>query len=98
MPNGFTQNSSGNSGSRAVMWPATPSEKPNLPKMRNAPASLALRWARSSSTVAKVGGRSSVTSWGTSGRPSMVRAPAWLLETGVSVIAMPRRLLTPTRS
>ena len=44
-PNGLTQKWSGRSGSRTVMCPATPSAKPNLPKMRSAPASLALRWA-----------------------------------------------------
>src|SRR3989337_1501376 len=56
LPNGLTQNSSGNSGSRTVMWPATPSLNPNLPKMRRAPASFALRLARSSSTVAQGAG------------------------------------------
>ena len=43
IPNGFTQNMSGYSGSRTVMWPATPSPKPNLPKMRSAPARCVLR-------------------------------------------------------
>ena len=33
-PKGFTQKHSGYSGSRQVMCPATPSEKPNFPKMR----------------------------------------------------------------
>ena len=36
MPNGLTQKWSRRSGSRAVMWPATPSSKPNWPKSRNA--------------------------------------------------------------
>ena len=31
---GLTQNVSVSMGSRTVMWPATPSSKPNLPKMR----------------------------------------------------------------
>ena len=55
-PNGLTQKWSGNSGSRTVMWPATPSPKPKRPKMRSAPASLCLRCSRSSSTVSNVGG------------------------------------------
>ena len=36
VPNGFTQNVFGWTGSRSVMWPAMPSSKPYLPKMRNA--------------------------------------------------------------
>ena len=51
MPNGFTQKWSARSGSRAVMWPATPSSKPNRPKRRNAAARRCLRCRRSSSTV-----------------------------------------------
>src|SRR3954468_12187878 len=50
-PNGLTQKWSSSSGSRAVMWPATPSSKPNLPNSRNAPARRCLRKRRSSSTV-----------------------------------------------
>ena len=56
IPNGLTQNMCGSSGSRTVMWPAIPSPKPNLPKMRNAPASCCLRCSRSSALVANVGG------------------------------------------
>jgi len=44
IPNGFTQYESGNSGSRAVTWPATPSSSPALLNMRNAAASRTLRW------------------------------------------------------
>ena len=43
MPNGFTQKRSACSGSRAVMWPATPSSKPKRPKRRNAAARRCLR-------------------------------------------------------
>ena len=81
MPNGLTQKWSGNSGSRTVMWPATPSPKPKRPKMRSAPASFCLRWSRSSSTVANVGGPVSDTSLAVSSMPSIVGVP-------VSVIAM----------
>src|SRR5580698_1267442 len=56
MPNGLTQKCSGYSGSRAVMWPATPSENPSLPKTRNAPASCCLRYNRSAATSACCGG------------------------------------------
>ena len=42
-PNGLTQKVSGNSGSRAVMWPATPSSKPNLENSRKAAAKRCLR-------------------------------------------------------
>ena len=56
MANGLTQKWSVNSGSRAVMWPATPSEKPKRPNNRSAPANLCLRWRRSSSTVVNFGG------------------------------------------
>ena len=35
-PKGFTQNVVGSTGSRSVMWPATPSSKPYLPKIRKA--------------------------------------------------------------
>ena len=55
MPNGLTQNRSVNSGSRAVMCPATPSEKPNLPNSRNAAASSCFRCRRSSAWVANTG-------------------------------------------
>ena len=54
MPKGFTQKWSRCSGSRAVMWPATPSSKPNLPKSRNPAASRCLRCRRSSSTVVEL--------------------------------------------
>ena len=64
--NGFTQNNSGNSGSRTVMCPATPSPNPTRPKMRSAAASFFLRCRRSSSTVANGAGSST---------PSMVRMP-----------------------
>ena len=40
MPNGLTQKWSVYSGSRTVMWPATPSPNPSRPKIRSAPASL----------------------------------------------------------
>ena len=52
---GLTQKWSVSSGSRAVMWPATPSLKPNLPNRRKAAASRCLMWVRSSSTESKVG-------------------------------------------
>src|SRR6478672_4582741 len=55
MANGLTQKWSSSSGSRAVMWPATPSSNPNAPNRRNAAASRCLRWRRSSSAFAKVG-------------------------------------------
>src|SRR5271167_919226 len=55
MPKGFTQKWSVNSGSRAVMCPATPSEKPKRPNRRSAPASFCLRCSRSSSTLADFG-------------------------------------------
>src|SRR3954452_7994823 len=73
--NGLTQKWSGNSGSRTVMCPATPSPKPQRPKMRNAPASFCLRCNRSSSTLANSGGPSSVTAFGVSSTPSIVRTP-----------------------
>ena len=56
MANGFTQNVSGNSGSRAVMCPATPSSNPALLNNRNAAASRCLRCRRSASTESNVGG------------------------------------------
>src|SRR5437588_2141912 len=56
MANGLTQKWSSFSGSRAVMWPATPSSKPKRENRRNAPARRCLRWRRSSSTEVKVGG------------------------------------------
>ena len=86
LPNGLTQKWSGNSGSRTVMCPATPSPKPKRPKMRRAPASFCLRWRRSSSTVANVGGPVSDTSLAVSSMPSIVGVP-------VSVMAMRGRLL-----
>src|SRR5271154_6367318 len=61
MPKGFTQKWSVSSGSRAVMWPATPSEKPKRPNTRSAPASFCLRCRRSSSTLDDFG-RASVLS------------------------------------
>src|SRR4051812_34077267 len=48
-PNGLTQNVSGSIGSRAVIWPATPSSKPNFANSRNPAASRCLRCSRSSS-------------------------------------------------
>ena len=54
--NGLTQKVSGNSGSRAVMWPATPSSKPALLNSRKAAARRSLRCCRSSITEVKVGG------------------------------------------
>ena len=57
IPNGFTQKQSGCTGSRTVMWPATPSSKPYLAKMRNAHARVFFRWARSWTLSVKVGGR-----------------------------------------
>ena len=56
MPNGFTQKWSGHSGSRAVIWPAIPSLKPNFAKRRKAEAKRCLRCTRSSLTVWKIGG------------------------------------------
>src|SRR6202050_1642477 len=56
MPKGVTQKWSVSSGSRAVMCPATPSEKPKRPNSRSAPASFCLRCRRSSSSVANFGG------------------------------------------
>ena len=55
IPNGFTQKWSSRSGSRAVMWPATPSSKPNFPKIRKPAARRCLRCWRSSSTVSYFG-------------------------------------------
>ena len=91
-PNGLTQKWSGNSGSRTVMWPATPSPNPKRPKMRSAPASFCLRCSRSSSTVSKVGGPASCTTFGVSGTPSIV---------GTSVVrgsvnAMPSNAIHPS--
>ena len=56
IPNGLTQKVSGNSGSRAVMWPATPSQKPHAAKIRKPPARRSFRCCRSSARVAKAGG------------------------------------------
>src|SRR5438105_3036516 len=55
-PKGFTQKHSVCSGSRAVMWPATPSLNPNRENRRKDAARRSLRWRRSSSNVAKAGG------------------------------------------
>lgn len=55
-PNGFTQKVVGSTGSRSVMWPATPSSKPYLPKIRKAAASLPLRYSRSLYLSSKTGG------------------------------------------
>ena len=55
IPNGFTQKWSSRSGSRAVMWPATPSSKPNFPNSRKPAARRCLRCWRSSSTVSYFG-------------------------------------------
>ena len=88
-PNGLTQKWSANSGSRTVMWPATPSPKPNRPKMRNAPASRCLRCRRSSSTVSNVGGPSNETAFGVSGTPSMVGTAASRSVGDCSMRAMP---------
>src|SRR5215471_6361412 len=56
-PKGLTQKQSGRSGSRAVMWPATPSSKPYSAKSRKAAARRSLRWRRSSAGEVKTGGR-----------------------------------------
>ena len=56
IPNGLTQKVSGTSGSRAVMWPATPSQKPHAAKIRKPPARRSFRCCRSSARVAKAGG------------------------------------------
>ncbi len=58
MPKGSTQNVSVNSGSRAVMCPATPSLKPEAAKMRKPPARRSLRCRRSAETLVKTGGAS----------------------------------------
>src|SRR5271156_3952554 len=55
-PNGFTQNVSVTSGSRAVMWPAPPSSKPNFENSLNPAASRCLRCSRSSARFANFGG------------------------------------------
>src|SRR5579875_3529435 len=72
MPKGLTQKWSVSSGSRAVMWPATPSENPSLPKMRRAPARRCLRCSRSSARVPNVGGmgNSIVSAFATKGESS----------------------------
>ena len=57
MPNGFTQNSSGCSGSRPVRWPATPSLNPNLSNRRKAAAIRCFMWVRCSSGDENVGNR-----------------------------------------
>src|SRR5262249_53387147 len=62
IPKGFTQNRFGCSGSRTVMWPATPSSKRKRPKTRNAAARRCLRWRRSSATSSNVGNRWGVRS------------------------------------
>ena len=55
-PKGFTQKQSGCTGSRRVMWPATPSSKPYLPKIRKAAARRPFWYSRSSCLSVKVGG------------------------------------------
>lgn len=55
-PKGFTQKVDGSTGSRSVMWPATPSSKPNFPKIRKAAASLPLRYSRSLYLSSNTGG------------------------------------------
>src|SRR4051812_26600972 len=55
MPSGLTQKWSRRSGSRAVMWPATPSSKPNCPNSRKAAARRCLRWRRSSAGSSNFG-------------------------------------------
>lgn len=44
-PNGFTQNVSGSTGSRSVMWPATPSSKPYCGWTRSRSAVKVEMWA-----------------------------------------------------
>ena len=55
VPKGFTQKQSVCSGSRTVMWPATPSLNPKRPKIRKAAARRSLRWRRSDSWSSKTG-------------------------------------------
>src|SRR5205807_797590 len=55
----FTQKWSKRSGSRAVMWPATPSSNRNREKRRNAAARRCLRCSRSSWTESNCGGSGS---------------------------------------
>lgn len=55
LPKGFTQKLVGSTGSRTVMCPAIPSEKPHLAKIRYANASLCLRNFRSSTLSSKTG-------------------------------------------
>ena len=45
------------------MWPATPSSKPYLPKMRKAAARRPLRYSRSSCLSVKVGGLGVLAGW-----------------------------------
>ena len=80
-PNGLTQKRSGYSGSRTVMWPATPSPKPKRPKMRNAPASFCLRWTPLLLDVLERRRPGSETGFGVSSTPSIVLV-------GCSVTAM----------
>ena len=54
-PNGFTQNSSGSSGSRPVRWPATPSLNPKRSKRRKAAAIRCFMCVRSASGESNVG-------------------------------------------
>lgn len=56
-PKGFTQNVVGSTGSRSVIWPATPSSKPYFPKIRKAAANLPFRYCRSLYLSLKTGGR-----------------------------------------
>src|SRR4051794_29008305 len=96
MPNGFTQKWSSRSGSRAVMWPATPSSNPNLPKRRNPAARRCLRCWRSSSTVSYFGryhrGSRAMVSLSVSviGRSSCVRATPTRVVTGAVAFGGPR--------
>ena len=89
-PSGFTQKWSGNSGSRTVMCPATPSPKPKRPKMRSAPASFCLRRSRSAATVgagAIWSAPSTVTCLGVRGMPSIMRTGATAVGvSGVSIM------------
>lgn len=55
-PKGLTQKVSGWTGSRIVMWPATPSSNPNFPKIRKAAARRPLRYFRSSYLSLNCGG------------------------------------------
>ena len=77
MPKGLTQKWSARSGSRAVMWPATPSSKPNLEKRRKAAARRCLRWSRSSAGSSNVilAGSCMISGTVTSSSPSQRSVP-----------------------